>query len=163
MSDWLRVRRAYELGRLRAALPWALVPLALSLLSCTCCAERSFVMLFGASLAGMLVLARWRGGVWAAAAPVGLGGGVLAWLAPFACPIAPVCAAAAFVVGIGIGLLARTRAGRRVEFLLAASLMAALGGAMGCLVLGLAGLGAAALALAIGAVPTALVPAKAAS
>ena len=73
MSEELsRVRRAYEVGRLRGALPWLLAPALLSLLSCTCCVARAELVVLTVSLAALLVGFAWRGGAAGAAAKAGL-------------------------------------------------------------------------------------------
>jgi hypothetical protein len=154
------IRRAYELGRLRVAAPWALPPAVLAYLSCTCCVRRTVLVAMGVALASLLVLFVWRGGVLGAAAKTGLVGGLLAWLVPIVCPIPTACIAAGLVTGLAVGALARTRASRRLEFVLVASLVAALAGALGCLLVGLASVAAMGASLALGAVPVAFVPVR---
>ncbi len=160
MSEELsRVRSAYERGRLRAAAPWALPPAALAYVSCSSCMRRDVVMAISLALSAMLVFCMWRGGVFGAAAKAGLAGGVLAWLVPVACPLPAACVAVGLATGLAIGALARTRASRRLEFVLVASCVAGLAGALGCVLVGLGSVAAMGAALALGAVPVALVPA----
>jgi hypothetical protein len=163
MSDELsRVRRAYEAGRLRGALPWLLAPALLSLVSCSCCVPRTELVVLAVTLAALLVSFAWRGGAVGAAAKAGLAAGLVACLAPIACPLPAMCVGAGLFTGLALGLVARTRASRRVEFIGVACLVAALTGAMGCLLVGLAGIAAMGVALAVGAVPFVLVPARSA-
>jgi hypothetical protein len=157
-----KVRSAYELGRLRAALPWALPPAVLAYVSCQCCVRGSVVVTMAGLLSAMLVFFVWRGGVLGAAARMGLAGGALAWLVPIACPIPAACVAAGLAAGLVIGALARTRASGRLAFVLTASLVAGLAGAVGCVLVGLGSVAAMGASLALGAVPMALVPARSA-
>ncbi len=159
MSDPLaRVRRAYELGRLRGALPWALPPALLAYVSCSSCVRRDAVVAMAAALSALLVYFTWRGGVLGTAAKAGFAGGVFACLVPIACPVPAACVAAGIAAGLALGAVARTRAAKKLEFVLVASFVAALAGALGCVLVGVGGIAAMGLALGLAAVPTALVP-----
>jgi len=148
-----RARRAYELGRLGAGARRAaplLFPIALALRGCGAPQE---VLVCGGALLVAVTLFLWRGQDWKA----GVGPGIAAGLAPLLLPVftrgaghlcgpgtclllPAVCAFGGVLGGVLLGLLApRPRAGRAVPFA-AACTVAALTGAVGCLLYGLVGL-----------------------
>jgi len=150
-----RARRAYEAGRLRWALQIGWVVVALAAVSHVA-AGRSAVS--AATALALLVTAtamRWRGGPLTAAVRAGLTAGLI----PFALLITLKCGAGAFCAlgacmthcvrfcgfgGLAAGVFLATRARRQedhlVRFLVAASVIAALTGLMGCFVGGLTGM-----------------------
>lgn len=148
-----RARRAYELGQLRAAFAVGAWVVPLAALATYCCAsQRSVLGLAVASFAACTLLA-WRGGVLRKAAIAGLQCGAVAMamplvvtLAGFACSPAKVdprvlafCVMGGVLAGAVVAWRARVLAERRASFVAAASAVALLLGAMGCLVGGLSG------------------------
>ena len=155
-----RARRAYELGRLRAALPWAIWPAALAWLAVLAGTTSGALALgLGLPLAMAAAAARFAGGPLARAVPRGLAAGTLAFLVSWAA-VSAVCRAGCAAAGVeaaiacgSVGLLAGAAvatvarsAGRRAHALLFAATLAAGAGALGC---AFAGSGAV-LGLAIG-------------
>jgi hypothetical protein len=155
-----RARRAYELGRLRAAAPWAAMPLVLAGVSWTCCVDRNVVYGVGAALAVVVLFLVWRGGVRAFGAKVGLVTGLAAWAAPLACPARPACLVVGLAAGLAVAVVARRRAARardRLDIAGTAALVAGAAGALGCVYVGAGGMVGIAAGLALGAIPAALV------
>ena len=159
----VRARRAYEKGRLTHAAGRVspLVPLlALALLGC---APSHEVIACAAVLTVVITLLLWRGQDWGA----GVGPGVAAGLVPLLFPILveagghlclpgsclllpAVCAAGGLLGGLLLGFVSPPpRPGRMVPFIVACS-VAALMGAVGCLLYGLIGLAIMAAGLATG-------------
>jgi hypothetical protein len=161
-----RARRAYERGRLRSAALRALPLVPLVGLATAGCAAPQEVLLCGAVLLAAVTGLLWRGEEYGA----GVGPGVAAGLLPLLLPVAtrltghPCSAAACYVLpvvcalgglagGILLGLVAPSpRAGRRVAFV-AACAVAALTGAVGCLMYGLVGLVVMGAGLVVGVTP----------
>jgi|SRR5262245_18907392 len=161
-----RARRAYEIGRLgsgaRRAAP-LLFPIALALRGCS---APQVVLVCGGALLVAVTLFLWRGQDWKA----GVGPGIAAGLAPLLLPVfargtghlcgpgtclllPAVCAFGGLLGGALLGVLApRPRAGRSVPFIVACTI-AALTGAVGCLLYGLAGLLIMGAGLAAGMTP----------
>jgi hypothetical protein len=159
-----RARRAYELGRLwRALWPALVVPpmAALSLGSC----GRPAVTLTAASLLLLSTVAlSWRGEALGDAVAPGLLSGIAPLLMPLVlcrgmhpCQMgfcwsaaAPFCVLGGLVAGVAVGL----RSARApLATLAATALVAALTGALGCLLGGAAGLSGMAIGLVAGAAP----------
>ena len=161
-----RVRRAYERGRLWSATLRALSIVPLVVLATSCCAARREVVVCGAVLLVAVTALRWRGQEFAAGVGPGLGAGLLPLLLPVAgrlaghpctaasCSVMPVvCALGGLAGGILLGVLAPPpRAGSRVPFVVACA-VAALTGAVGCLLYGLVGLVVMGAGLTVGATP----------
>jgi hypothetical protein len=161
-----RLRRAYESGRLRAATLAALPLLPLIALACSCCASPAQVVLIGAALVGTVVALRWRGEQFGAGVTPGIFAGLGPLVVPVAgrlgapmcgvagCDVTPsICALGGLLGGVLLGFLAPPPgAGRTVPFVVAC-LVAALTGAVGCLMYGLVGLAVMAGGLLLGAVP----------
>lgn len=158
-----RARRAYELGRVRQALRWALFVPALTALSCICCESLARSLLCGALLAALVVGLLWRGqrlgqavlpGVLAGLAPFSLA--VCAELGGHACATGTWCTfflATCAVGGVLAGLFVASSSCGSWSELLAGALLAGLTGALGCLVAGLVGLLGLAAGLLLGAAP----------
>jgi hypothetical protein len=161
-----RARRAYEFGRLGAGARRAaplLIPIALALLGCGSPRE---VLACGGALLIAVTLFLWRGQDFEA----GVGPGVAAGLAPLLLPVLTrgaghlcspgvclllpaVCALGGLLGGCLLGLLAPPpRVGRMVPFAVACT-VAALTGAVGCLLYGLVGLLVMGAGLAAGVAP----------
>lgn len=162
-----RARRAYERGRLRsAALRGALPLVPLVALATVGCADQREVLLCGAALLVAVTLLLWRGQEYAAGVGPGVAAGLLPLLLPVAtritghpcatdsCYLLPVvCALGGLAGGVLLGVMAPApRAGHRVAFIVACA-VAALTGAIGCLLYGLVGLVVMAAGLAVGATP----------
>lgn len=163
-----RARRAYEWGRVRAALPAVAVVVPMVALSLVFCGRGLASVGCGAALAAVLLAAGWRGQDYRRGVRVGL----VAGLGPFVMPIAQggvmfctsgVCWAspAICVVGGTLGglmiaaFVLRRRDGAAVStsFLVTALVTAGLAGSLGCLMLGLIGVLAMGAGLAMGATP----------
>ena len=165
-----RARRAYERGRLRRALPVAVaIPPVASLAFVQCVDPLPSVLCALALAVGVAVLL-YRGQDWGRGARAGLAAG----MAPFAFPIlveasgSPAlcellpwfCAAGGVFAGLVLASRRRALVKKPSAYWIAAALVAALAGAVGCLIAGVAGLLGLAAGLAVGAAP-ALVLAKA--
>lgn len=159
-----RARRAYELGRVRRALKVALFVPVLTALAVACCGPKAGALVCGGLLSVAVVALLWRG----EAAGRAVLPGVLAGLAPFSlavcgalgghpCVEGPWCTflvGACFVGGLvgGLFVAASSSRGNWRELGVGAGL-AALTGALGCVVagtVGVVGLGAGVL---FGALP----------
>jgi hypothetical protein len=169
--DQLRKRglRAYEQGRLRTAagIAWLLVPLTLSCAVATGAGEKCVCL--GALLLGAALYLRWRDRRGVNAVSAGLIAGSLPLVAGLAlgrlspaCANAPLwssCTAICLTVGVPSGLWLGVRAARG-KFGVTGSLMATgvatLAASLGCVELGIAGIGGVAVGLALGATVTAL-------
>jgi hypothetical protein len=161
-----RVRRAYERGRLRSAALRALPIVPLVALATVGCAAPREVAMCGAALLAAVIGLLWRGQEFGAGVGPGLAAGLLPLLLPVAsrlaghpctaasCYVMPVvCALGGLAGGVLLGVLAPApRAGRRVTFVVACA-VAALTGAVGCLLYGLVGLVVMGAGLAVGATP----------
>lgn len=168
-----RARRAYELGRLGAALPCALVvpPLAfLALQSCPHSGE--FLAVIATLTAAVLVGLRWRGQDFGRAVIPGILIGLAGYAVPLVavacnlCPLTPspllfgLCIAGGATSGLALTAHCLLRDCCSREHVLSAGATAGLIAAMGCAPAGLAGLVGMALALALSGA-TALVLARA--
>ena len=158
---------AYARGRLRWALGHALPVIPMTLLSAVYTTTPLVSLGLGLALAGALVWLLWRGGEAAEGAQAGVIAGALALMIP---PLYRVCRHVCVgalcwatctllcaLVGVAAGVvLGRTwQAGAGPERLLAAGLLATLGGAMGCLELGASGLAAVLLGVFVSGTLTA--------
>jgi hypothetical protein len=170
-----RARRAYEMGRLRAALPTVALTVPMVGLSLALCDRPAATAGCGAALIAVLLTAAWRGQPYARGARAGLVAGLGPLLLPMAtcfhlcaggvCLLAPTaCIVAALAGGAALGLYARHRvptgAGAR-GYLLAAVGVAALVGSLGCVIAGLSGVVGMLAGLAVGTMPVLWWPARA--
>jgi hypothetical protein len=169
-----RARRAYEWGRVRAALPRLLFVAPLTVLSLVACGRYAATGAVSVALALILLACLWQG----RQAGRGARAGLLAGLGPLWLPLGvPVSAHActesscllfplACVAGGILGGLVVWRLGARAScggvcdascasYALAALSVAALTGSLGCLVAGLAGVLGMILGMAGGALPLA--------
>ena len=161
-----RVRRAYETGRLRSAAIAALPLAPLVAIASSCCADPMQVVGCGLALVATVIGLRWRGERFA----VGVTPGILAGLGPLAVPVAgriglplcglsgcdltpSICALGGLAGGILLGFLAPPPGAGRMTPFVVACLVAALTGAVGCLIYGLIGFAVMAGGLMMGAVP----------
>ena len=153
-----RARRAYEAGRVRWALQIGWIVVALVAVSFVAASPSVVTALTGAALLATVTALRWRGRTFTAAARAGLVAGlipfalllVLKSTATMCCsmggPLAGCMAHCTLFCGFGglaAGVLLVSRAQRRGDgalgFLVAASVVAALTGLLGCFVGGLTG------------------------
>ncbi|MCB9760083.1 MAG: hypothetical protein H6739_09640 [Alphaproteobacteria bacterium] len=154
-------RAAYERGRVRLAAETLLVTAPMVVAASLLGAPWPLVAGLGAVLIGASLWMRWRGLDWGAAVAPGLAAGALGFAIPWAAQVfgGAACASAGCALhcvlpGLTGGLLAGgvlgTRADVRWSVALPALGLATLASALGCLTLGLVGLGALAGALIVG-------------
>ena len=161
-----RARRAYELGRLDAALRRSLLLAPLVATAFLCCADASGVLIGGLGLMAVVTFCLWRGEAFRRGVRPGLIAGMVPLILPLAIQAAghpcdpyrclldaSICLLAGGAGGIALGLAApRPREAGGIP-LFVAGLVAGLTGSMGCVLYGLIGLGGMALGLLGGAVP----------
>jgi hypothetical protein len=162
-----RARSAYEQGRLASASIRALPLLAVVGISLAGCAETGEVLASGGLLLLAVIGLLWLGRKWASGVVPGVAAGLLPALLPAltqagghffctraSCAVLPiVCALGGLAGGILLGMLApRPRPGGQLSFVVAC-VVAALTGAVGCLLYGAIGLAVMVGGLAAGAVP----------
>lgn len=171
----LRARRAYEQGRLQAAL-WRAVPLVpLVAWSLGWCRYPTLAALCGSALIALTVAFSWRGQMWGRAVAPGLTAG----LPPLVLPLlmrgasevcmGEICCSLCLVGCVSGGLVAGLLLGRRAAalpegrgaFLAAAGALALLGGAPACAFAGVVGLAGLLLGFAAGSAPALLARAPA--
>lgn len=163
-----RAHRAYERGRLRWALGRTAAAIAVTAVALVGCPAPGRSALCAAALGIVLAACLWRGGTWSRGARLGFVAGLAPCLLPAAaravhaccdgvCPSPPaVCLTAGVVAGLLLGWLGLRLHGDR-RLWLAAAATATLAGAIGCLALGLAGVGGMALGILAGAATPVLV------
>jgi hypothetical protein len=169
-----RALRAYEWGRLRAALPAAVVAVPMIALSFAVCRQYAASSAGGAALVAVLLAAAWRGQDFGRGARAGLVAGLGPLLLPLAtcfhlcaggtCLLAPTtCVVAGAVGGVVVTSLARRGGapGPSRRYLAASLAVAALAGSLGCVIAGLGGVLGMALGLAAGSAPVAWRPSRA--
>lgn len=169
-----RARRAYEMGRLRSALPSLALAVPMVGLSIVLCDRPTASAGCGLALAAVLLAAAWRGQPFARGARAGLVAGLGPLLLPMAtcfhlcaggvCLLAPTaCVVAALAGGAALGLYARHRLPGGPDaggYLSAAMAVAALVGSLGCVIAGVSGIVGMVAGLAIGTVPVLWWPAR---
>lgn len=161
-----RARRAYELGRARLALPAIALVVGLAAVSLLCCPAPGITLAIAGVLASASAVFLWRGGPVGRAVWPGLLAGALPFTLPLiahfthfcfggTCLLLPtLCIGGGMLAGLGIGLwLAR----RSAVSLAAATLITALCGSMGCVLMGGAGVAGMLLGILAGATPVILV------
>jgi hypothetical protein len=162
-----RARRAYEMGRLGAALRRSLLLLPAVGMAFLCCARPGPTVLCGAALVLLVTFCLWRGQDYGR----GVGPGLVAGFVPLLLPILvqatghlctsgrcllfpTVCGVGGLLGGITLGFMAPSpRDGHAIPFV-TACLVAGLAGSVGCLLYGLVGLGVMIAGLLAGTVPT---------
>ncbi|MGH9749396.1 MAG: hypothetical protein ACRD5D_00635 [Candidatus Polarisedimenticolia bacterium] len=161
-----RARRAYEIGRLEAALRRGLLLAPLVGAALLCCADAAGVLAGGAGLLAAVTYCLWRGEAFGRGVRPGLIAGMVPLVLPLAvqamghpcdpyrCLLdASICVIAGVAGGIALGLAApRPREAGGIP-LFVAGLIAGLTGSMGCILYGLIGLGGMVLGLLGGAAP----------
>ena len=161
-----RARRAYEWGRIRAALRDTLPVIPLVGASLLACSAPIQTIASGGVLYAVAVGLRWKGGASGRAVTPGLIAGLGAFFAPLlagalgADPLASdafALRATCFVGGIAtggfVGLYALRAAADEARFLLSAAVVAGLTGSLGCLFGGLGGILGMLLGLVSATVP----------
>jgi hypothetical protein len=171
----VRARRAYEMGRLRAALPTVAFAAPMVGLSAVLCDRPAASAGCGLALVAVLVAAAWRGRPHARGARAGLVAGLGPLLLPMAtcfhlcaggvCLLAPAaCIVAALVGGAALGRHARHHVSARPDaggYLVTALAVVALVGSLGCVIAGVSGIVGMMVGLALGTVPVLWWPARA--
>ena len=161
-----RARRAYEMGRLGAALRWSLLLLPAVGIALVCCHNPGPTLVSGAGLVLLVAFCQWRGQGYRRGVGPGLVAGFVPLLLPIlaqatghvcgsgGCLLFPtVCGVGGLLGGITLGVLApRPRDGRAIPFV-TACLIAGVAGSVGCLLYGLVGLGVMIAGLLAGATP----------
>jgi hypothetical protein len=166
----LQARRAYERGRLQAAL-WRATPLVpLVAWSVGWCRYPELAAASGLALVTLTVILLWRGQTWGRAVAPGLAAGLPPLVLPLLLREARVvcvgelCCSLCLLGCVGGGLVAGWLVGRRAAglgegrgaFLASAGALALLAGAPACLLAGTVGLAALALGFAAGTAPALL-------
>ena len=165
-----RSRRAYERGRLQAALWPAALLVPVVAWSWTWCLYPALAVACGTALVALTLVFRWRGRVWAR----GVGPGLAAGLPPLVLPflmreasqvcVGELCCSLCLIGCVGGGLAAGAFVGRRAAsigegraaFLASAGTLALLAGAPACAFAGVAGLAGLLLGFAGGSAPVLL-------
>ncbi len=161
-----RARRAYEMGRLGAALRNSLLLLPAVGVALVCCSNPGPSLVSGAGLILLVAFCQWRGQGYRRGVRPGLVAGFVPLLLPIlaqatghlcasgGCLLFPtVCGVGGLLGGITLGMMApRPRDGRAIPFV-TACLIAGLAGSVGCLLYGLVGLGVMIAGLLVGATP----------
>ena len=161
-----RARRAYEMGRLGAALRNSLLLLPAVGIALVCCSNPGPTLVTGAGLVLLVAFCQWRGQGYRRGVRPGLVAGFVPLLLPIlaqatghvcasgGCLFFPtVCGVGGVLGGITLGMMApRPRDGRAIPFV-TACLIAGLAGSVGCLLYGLVGLGVMIAGLLVGATP----------
>lgn len=163
----VRARRAYELGRVRLGLGYALFVVPGIALSILLRGDTTSSLALGGLAIALVTLSTWRGGAWAAAVVPGLVAGTVPLLLPLAARLTThgcsgevcwsVCMLSCVLGGLFAGGLMGLRAGRlavdRGRFLVGAGAIAILSGSLGCAFAGLAGVAGMSLGLLAGSAP----------
>ncbi len=161
-----RARRAYELGRLRSQLPWAMLALAPLFLSLQFSRGATGTVVGTCALLALLILfLRWRGRQYGQGVLPGLGAGLLAISVPILacssglCPARPsslllaLCVGGGILAGAVVTLRALSTQCCNIPFLLAAASVAAVTASPTCAVAGASGILGMVLGLAIASSP----------
>jgi hypothetical protein len=160
-------RGAYERGRLASASGRALLLAPLPALALGCGCQPRTTLVAGALFIAAAAFCFWRGGDFRRGAVPGIAAGIVPLLAPSVCqaacthgcrpemvammPLA--CGAGGLAGGLLLALLAPRPAVEGVRPFVVACILAMLGGAVGCLAYGAAGLAILIAGLSIGALP----------
>ncbi len=161
-----RARRAYEAGRLAAALRHSVFLLPVVGVVLLCCSNLVATIAGGAGLFVLVTFCLWRGQAYGRGVRPGLIAGFVPLLLPILvqagghlcvsgrCLLFPtVCGLGGLLGGIALGILApHPRDGQGTPFV-TACLIAGLAGSVGCLLYGLVGLGVMSLGLFLGTAP----------
>ncbi len=149
-----RAKRAYEVGRFREALAFAVFVVPMVVLSLLVCRQPGLTGLGGSALLLLAIGFRWRGGAVGRAVMPGLLAGSVPLVLPVLlrssghCCIGGACwsicmlgcVAGGVLAGVAVGVAAQAELERRWTFLSAATLIAGLSGLLGCAIVGAAGI-----------------------
>lgn len=165
-----RARRAYELGRVRRGLGFALWVLPMVALSLFACRRPLLTLIAGALLYALVAAFGARGQAYGRALRPGLLAGSVPLLLPLLmrmgghaclggacwslCMIG--CIAGGTLAGAAIGIASAAQHEERGTFIAVASLVAGLAGVLGCAVAGAAGISGMVLGLALAPLPAAM-------
>jgi len=166
-----RARRAYEWGRLRAALGTALWVAPMAVVSTLVCGRPEVTAPVAIALSALVTYLLWRGGDLGR----GVRPGLLAGLAPLLLPLGTrasghvclggicvllptVCVVGGLLSGLLVALAIFRGLPLRLRVMLPAFAVAGLAGSLGCLLMGLAGVTGMAAGMALGAAPLVWVP-----
>jgi hypothetical protein len=155
-----RARASYELARLAKGLRAAALVVPMAVVSLGGCGHRESALAIAVVLAILSTALVWRGGVAARGVVPGLLAGVVPLGFPLvACPLCErfgaghlpmlVCVAGGVVSGAIVAAFAARETADRARFVVSAGLVAAIAGSMGCAILGLGGIAAMAVGLAL--------------
>jgi len=160
-----RARHAYEAGRILSGARWAAVVAPMAAVSILASGHPLATLVDAVVLASLVGLFQWRGGSYALGNRLGLWAGVPSLLMPMLvvfvghvcgssfCPVYPgTCLAGGALSGLLLGWRGLSLGLNRQAWI-AAGLVAALAGTLGCLLAGSAGLVGLAAGLALGAGP----------
>ena len=163
-----KAKRAYELGRLRRSMRFAILPLPLMALSTELCGELVPVCLAGGALIAVIVFLAWRGQSYEAAIRPGLAAGLGAYALPFAGEMIGACTEGSMVLCASLCFLGGTITGaflgarclreelHRGRFLFSGCVIASLVGSLGCVLAGLGGVLGMVLGVTTISIPTVL-------
>jgi hypothetical protein len=165
-----RARRAYELGRIRNALPVLALIVPATALSLSCCPLPGASLVCGGLLSALCVGLLWYGRAPGRAVWPGLATGLLPFLTPLAlhatghacapgdCALMPAaCVSAGLLAGALLGFVLTRFPENRRPSLFAAAVVAALAGSLGCVLMGASGVAGMSAGLVAGAAPVLLV------
>jgi hypothetical protein len=161
-----RARRAYEMGRLGAALRGSFLLLPAVGVALVSCSSPGPTLVSGAALVLLVAFCLWRGQGYRRGVAPGLVAGFVPLLLPIlvhatghvcvsgGCLLFPTaCGVGGVLGGVALGIMApRPRDGRAIPFV-TACLIAGLAGSVGCLLYGFVGLGVMIAGLLAGATP----------
>lgn len=149
-----QARTRYELGRLRRTTgdTWAVVPILA--VGAVHRSNWGLILLVGVVLFALTTLFSWRGQGWGRAIWPGFLAGAVPLIVPSLAPANSVCwiggscwslctllcPVSGLLSGLAVGILANQQEGRRVDFILAATLIAGVTGAVGCALAGALGI-----------------------
>jgi len=154
-----RARRTYEIARFVKGLSAAALVVPMAAVSLGGCEQRETALVIAAALAVLATALVWRGGAAGRAVVPGLVAGVVPLGFPLVvCPLCArfdmhlpmlVCVAGGVASGAIVAACAAREGKDRAPFVVSAGLVAALAGSMGCAILGLGGVVAMAVGLAL--------------
>ena len=166
-SLWVRARRSYELGRLRATIRDSSVVAPIVAVGALRHANWWLILATGSMLFAVTTLSSWRGESWGRAVWPGYLAGVVPLLIPSLAPAKSVCwiggscwsvcallcPVSGLIAGLAVGVLATRQEEGRLPFLAAATLIAGITGAIGCALAGFMGIAGMVAGGLLGLVP----------
>jgi hypothetical protein len=155
-----RARQSYELARWAKGLRAAALVVPMAVVSLGGCGHRETALAIAAVLAVLAAALVWRGGVAGRGVVPGLVAGVVPLGFPLvACPLSErfgaahlpvlICVAGGVVSGAIVAAYAAREPSDRARFVVSAGLIAGVAGSMGCAILGLGGVAAMGVGLAL--------------